>query len=270
VPVIHGARAPLARDVIRNVAHERGGELWELGRDFDATIRTQAHALANASISSREHDWPSQFLAFESRLPSIHPPVRSDLPLRMLGRHQADNAALAIATWSRLRQDGWALPEEALLQSLALTQVAARIECMPGKPRLILDAGHNEASIEALMQTLGECFLAQRRTLVFACSKDKKAREMLERMLPRCDRIILTQYHSNPRALQVEKLEAIARSIASPNDTELAEILTAPDVATAMDYAARTAIDGELLCVTGSFFVAAEARVLCMQRTPSS
>ncbi|MFN7732807.1 MAG: bifunctional folylpolyglutamate synthase/dihydrofolate synthase [Pirellula sp.] len=270
VPVIHGARAPLARDVIRNVAHQRGCELWELGRDFEATIRTQALALGSKSASSFEHDSPSQCLTFESRFPTIHPPSRSELPLRMLGRHQADNAAMAIAVWSKLRQDGWALPEEALLQSLAQTQVAARIESMPGNPMLILDAGHNEASIEALMQTLGECYLAQRRTLVFACSKDKKAHEMLERMLPQCDRMILTQFHSNPRALQVEKLEAIARSIASPIDTELAEILTAPDVATAIDYAARTAIDGELLCVTGSFFVAAEARMLCMQRRPAN
>lgn len=274
VPVIHGARAPLARDVIRNVASDRGCELWELGRDFDASIRTQVQSLPNASTASRAHHSPSQLLAFESRLPNLHPPEYSELPLRMLGRHQGDNAALAIATWSKLRQDGWALPEEALLQSLAQTQVAARIECMPGNPLLVLDAGHNEASIEALMQTLGECYLAKRLTLVFACSKDKKAREMLERMLPQCDRIILTQYHSNPRALQVEKLESIARSIASPNGdaptrTAHAEILTAPDVATAMDYAARTAIDGELLCVTGSFFAAAEARALFKQQRPA-
>lgn len=266
VPVLHGARAPLARDVIRSVAEERGCELWELGRDFEATAQTEPQSLTS---SSERLETPLQCIAFESHLPALRPPANSELPLRMLGRHQADNAALAIATWARLRQDGWALPEASLRLSLAQTQVIARIECIPWKPCLILDAGHNEASIDALMQTLADSYEAQRRTLVFACSKDKKAREMLERMLPDCDRIILTQFHSNPRALPVEKLEALARSITAESHTARAEILTAPDVAMAIEYATRTAIDGELLCVTGSFFVAAEARAHCMQRQHS-
>ncbi|MEI8210554.1 MAG: folylpolyglutamate synthase/dihydrofolate synthase family protein [Planctomycetota bacterium] len=279
IPVIHGARAEEAKQVIRRVAAERGCALWELGRDFEAHVDTHAIPAKPFHRGSRDREGQpentshetelesnsnasSQTISFRSHHPHVHGPIAPALPLRMLGAHQGDNAALAIAAWSRLRHDGWAIPESALRSALSQTQVPARIETIPWDPLLIIDAAHNEASIDALFQALDANFIASRRTLIFACSKDKKMREMLERILPSVNRLILTQFHSNPRAVLVETLEEIARSVQC-NGEGKTELLSAPDVGQAIEFVSRTPLRGELVCVTGSFFIAAEARAYC-------
>jgi folylpolyglutamate synthase/dihydropteroate synthase len=82
---------------------------------------------------------------------------------------------------------------------------------------------------------------------------------MLRRMIPRVHRLILTQYHSNPRFVPVERLEQLAReelAIAS----RCIELFSAPDVAMALEFARRDSQENDMICVTGSFFTASEAK----------
>jgi dihydrofolate synthase / folylpolyglutamate synthase len=289
VPVIHGARAPEAARVIRQVAHERNAELWELGRDFQSSVTAIRHDLTQPWPAPDHHnpspnhqhpstgqpatslyptptsplptpnDLASQAFTFTSMNPALLAPEPVTMPLRMAGGHQGDNAALAVATWARLRRDGWAISAAALRAALGQTQVPARIETIPWNPYLIIDTAHNEASMKALLNSLDDHWTASRRTLIFACSKDKKIREMLELMLPAAERLIVTQFHSNPRAVPVELLEATARTMAE-SMTRPAQIFSVPNVELALDFVQRKPLPGELICVTGSFFIAAEAR----------
>lgn len=257
VPVIHGVRVQEARDVIRRVAESHGSDLWELGVDFDAQI-TPIPPPRKSQL---------EFLRLTDRVPSVQ---TTNYQLGMLGRHQGDNAALVIAAWQRLIADGWALPTHAIQQSLSETQVPARVEIVQESPTIIIDSAHNEASIQALMDTLHSYFEVERRTIIFACSKDKKYREMLQMILPKCDRLILTQYHSNPRFVQVERLEALAQELkadALSSDAPGAnlggktELLSAPNFDEAIRFAMHRASTNELICITGSFFIASEARL---------
>ncbi len=261
VPVIHGVCVDEARHVVRTIAQENTSELWELGTDFEAEVQpsfASASAIATASETQ-----PLTFDRLTDRLPSL--PLGA-LRLRMLGRHQADNAALAISAWLRLVQDGWKLPLSGLVRALGETQVPARVQVVRNEPRLILDSAHNEASIEATLSTLKDYFRPRRRTIVFACSKDKKYPEMLRSLLGYADRLIVTQYHSNPRFVPVEHLEAIARE-AQQSATRPVEILSSPHVDDAIAYALRTSEPNDLVCVTGSFFTAAEAKAYLARET---
>jgi len=252
VPVIHGVRVPEARDVIRHVSESHGSELWELGVDFDAKITPTPPPLKS----------PLEFLRLSDRVPSSS---TSHHLLGMLGRHQGDNAALVIAAWQRLNADGWDLPYQALQESLSETQVPARVEIISVSPTTIVDSAHNEASIDALLDTLHTYFDAKRRTIIFACSKDKKYREMLLKILPKCDQLILTQYHSNPRFVPVERLEALASELKSnelrSKPGSETELFSAPGIDEAIRFATQRTSGNELICVTGSFFIASEARL---------
>ena len=177
VPVIHGVRAEEARNAIRSVAKSHGSDLWELGIDFGAKI----------SPTPPPEKSQLEFLQLTDQVPL---PSATHFRLGMLGRHQGDNAALVIAAWQRLIVDGWELPINALEQSLSETQVPARVEIVHRSPTMIIDSAHNEASIHALLDTLHSYFDVDRRTIIFACSKDKKYREMLKEILPKCDRLI--------------------------------------------------------------------------------
>jgi dihydrofolate synthase/folylpolyglutamate synthase len=128
-----------------------------------------------------------------------------------------------------------------------------RIEVLRRRPLLIADAAHNEASMAALVAAL-RGIPAGRRRLVFGTSRDKDARAMLLQVREAFDEVVLTQYISNPRALPVAELASFA--------TELGMVscrsTSSPDSAW-RETIGRSSPD-DLVCVAGSFFLAAEVR----------
>jgi dihydrofolate synthase/folylpolyglutamate synthase len=245
IPVICGAREPEAFEVIQRKATQESSQLRQLGRDFHSQWKPIPEAL-------------SAILEYTDSRNSAGP-----FSLRMLGKHQADNAAIAVATWDKLKELGWQLSDHALAGSLANTQVPARLEVLSKSPCWILDTAHNEASIEALIETLATYFPVHPKSVIFACSKDKKASQMLDRLTQFADRIILTQYHSNPRFTPVEKLLSIAQQ---SDPTRRCEIRKANDIQAAMALSQEPLVSGRqaqtaVHIITGSFFIASEAKL---------
>jgi dihydrofolate synthase / folylpolyglutamate synthase len=277
-PVISGARALEAAEVIRAVAKSKNAELLELGTDFECEWSLQAKL--QASGSNAEHNGCNSSVIFSHKLPRgvSKGPVAFDL--RMLGSHQGDNAALAVAAWHKLQAMGWDLSDDALRASLAGTQVPARLEIVSESPLWILDAGHNEASITAMLSALDAYFPDFIKTIVFACSKDKKVQEMLRLIVPKVDRLVLTQFQSNPRFTPVEKLEQLTNEILGTVAVANAEgvatkcsvvkpapmILSASDLPQAIEFLRHHPFESrgrqEVIVITGSFFIAAEAKAI--------
>jgi dihydrofolate synthase/folylpolyglutamate synthase len=164
---------------------------------------------------------------------------------------------------------------------------------------VVLDAAHNAASIAALVETLDESFSARRRLLVFATTQEKDLRGMLQCLRGRFDHVIFTRYLNNPRGVPPEELQALAATmsplarptgegpgvraaqggsvpllgtsgVAPPVCPQhcwfqavahgLVSMEIAPTPADAWDAACRLAKPDDLICVTGSFFLAAEMR----------
>ena len=117
-----------------------------------------------------------------------------------------------LAAVEELRRNGWTIPEAAVRRGLAEVAWPARVEVVARRPTVVLDAAHNAASIEALVEVLGESFSARRRLLIFATTQEKDLRGMLERLLGRFDHVIFTRYLSNPRSVPPEQLQALAAS----------------------------------------------------------
>ena len=202
----------------------------------------------------------SSLMEFNSLSPNIAFGEFHDLAIRMAGKHQSDNAAIAIAAWHRLNVDGWSLPRAAVIDAIKETQLSCRIELVNTLPAVVIDTSHNVASIGALLVALNDHYAPSKKTIVFACSKDKEYEKMLDQLLSYADRLIVTQFHNNPRSVPVERLEVLAREKADLNRD--VEILSAPSSKIAVEYACRSALPNELVCVTGSFFLASETRLL--------
>ena len=80
---------------------------------------------------------------------------------RMGGMHQIDNAMTALVTADVLREEGYAIPVEAVQAGLAETQIPGRIQVLQTEPPVILDGGHNRDGVAKLAEALGEsCFPA--------------------------------------------------------------------------------------------------------------
>jgi dihydrofolate synthase/folylpolyglutamate synthase len=186
----------------------------------------------------------------------------------MLGRHQAANAAAAIAAVRRLIEQGWPIDEAALRRGLAAARCPARIEVIGRRPTVIVDVAHNVASIAALVAVLGQQ-PAGRRVLVLASSKDKDTAGMLRLLVSQFDEIVLTQYIHNPRAMEPEKLLELARAEVAlvAAGSRRANLRCAATPAEAWETARSLASSDDLVCVTGSFFLAAELRPLMRATT---
>ena len=180
-----------------------------------------------------------------------------DVALRLPGRHQAANAAIVLAAVEELRRAGWSIPEAAVRRGLAEVVWPARVEVVARRPAIILDAAHNAASIAALVEVLDESFSAQRRLLVFGTTREKDLSGMLGQLLGRFDHVILTRYLENPRSVPPEELSELAAQLVSARPPNI-EIAATP--AEAWQSVRRQAASDDLVCITGSFFLAAEMR----------
>ena len=70
--------------------------------------------------------------------------------------------------------------------------------------------------------------------------------------------MILTQYQTNPRGVAVEELAALAQA------TWLRPCHVAGDAVTAWRIARHLAAPDDLICITGSFFIATELRPIVL------
>ncbi len=245
VPVLSGVTDREAREPIARRAKEQSAPLYEIGTEIvvsETTARGGRDNLRPARWSmSVETPW------------GRHESLQAPLP----GEHQVSNAALAASVADLLEREGYEGASAAVRKGLAEVQWPLRIEVVGERPLTILDAAHNNASIEALIETLRPVTTGK-RILVFGTSQDKDAAEMLRLLQPAFDETILTQYEGNARALPCGELAGLAAAAGLRN------CCCEPSVANALDRAHSLAEPGDLICVTGSFFLAAEVRRLIL------
>jgi dihydrofolate synthase / folylpolyglutamate synthase len=236
------------------IARGHGSRVVETGRDFTFDYRPpyevdERAAAGRVDFASLGGDAP-----WELR----------DAELRLIGRHQAANAALSLATIGELRRQGWLISTDAMRSALAQASLPGRIEVVGRHPTIVLDVAHNVASVEALAESLQQSFACRERTLVFASSRDKDAAGMLRVLVPHFARIVVTQFQENPRAVPVEQLvELCCQELRTLNRPAGEEHLQArPLPADAWQLARRWTPHDGLLCVAGSVFIVAELRAL--------
>ena len=134
----------------------------------------------------------------------------------------------------------------------------ARVELVGTAPAVVLDTAHNLPSVIALLDTLAESVpVAGRRAVVFACSADKPFPDMLARLAGFFHHLHLTRYGDNPRCVPPEQLAAALARVAPA-----AAFTVHPTAAAAWAAARAAAGPDDLVCVTGSVFLAGELRPL--------
>jgi len=256
IPMICGAEPPGARRVVERICRRRRAPLWQLDREITVRWREGRGDCAGAA-SGR----PAPVAA---EIDVATPSGRwHGVPVVLRGLHQARNAALAVAAVDAMRQRGWAIGTDAVRQGMVRVQCPLRIELLAERPTVIVDAAHNWASIAALTETISRGFTARRRVLIFATARDKDVAGHLRLLLPEFDTVILTQYLGNPRALPVGELLRICRSVSDR------PVHWTSQPSQAWKLARRVADAADLICVTGSFFIAAELRSMVLDNPPA-
>ena len=173
-----------------------------------------------------------------------------DLYLKLLGRHQIENARLTLAAVDELKRQGWILPEPAVRLGLENVVWRARLELLRTNPDVLIDSAHNPLGIKTLTRAIQSLFRYDRMILVFGVLDDKNYRSMLEQVAPLANDIILTRPKSE-RALDPRRMESLV-CLRGKN------VQTIPDIEYAWNSARNTAGPNDLICGTGSIYFVGE------------
>jgi len=225
VPVVISSQRKSALSVIQRKARLKKAESFLLGRDF---------YFYNVRLALKT--------TFDFRFKDFK--LRARIPLR--GMRQVENASLAIAA-VHLLDKKYAVKGIDYKKGLKETYLEGRFETALKEPLIILDIAHNVSSFRALNQSIKDYFPKKKIILIFGASKDKNVKQMLS--VIDYDRIIITSF-GNPRALDPHRIKEFC------NKTAVLE----PSVEKALKKALSYYNKGCLILVSGSFFLAAEAK----------
>lgn len=177
----------------------------------------------------------------------------SHADVALSGAHQRENAALALSATHALATAGVAIPERAYADGLRRAVWPGRFERVRGRPAIVLDGAHNDASAVALARALRAERRGRPLVLVVGINTDKDARAVL-RPLARIASAIVATRSSNPRAAESADMARTAARVTRRR------VEIAPDVATALATARERAGAAGLVCVTGSLALVGDAR----------
>ncbi|MDQ7093852.1 folylpolyglutamate synthase/dihydrofolate synthase family protein [Desulfosporosinus sp. PR] len=230
---VTAAQDPEVIQVLRDKAQEVGVPLWLVGEDV-----------------SWESKWSGE-LEQEFDLVGLHSTYYK-LRLHLIGLHQLRNAATAV-TVCELLQSKYevAIPREAIYAGLRNVEWPGRLELLSLKPKVLLDGAHNVDGAQALSAALS-LYERERLILCLGMLADKEREKVVDMLVPLADEIVITRPNS-PRAGDWRALGTLAEQHGKP-------VHCIEDPKEAVIYALTRVGEKDLLCVTGSIYMLADAR----------
>ncbi len=232
---ITAAKQKKVLEILKEICLRRQAKLYCFGRDIK--IKKQRAELA--------------YQGFRRSLKNLTIPLR--------GEHQLSNAALALATIELCEKKRFPVNDQTMYQGLSNTRWEARLEILQRNPIFLLDGAHNPAGIDALCRSLKKDFAYRHLIIIFGALADKDYRKMLQKIAPLASTIILTHIKTR-RAVPVSDLLEFS------NKKGCAVIAT-ENVQQAIEQARAKAGKQDLICATGSFYLAGEVKQLFPKNT---
>ena len=183
--------------------------------------------------------------------------AHEQLRLGLRGRHQIENAGLAIRLAELLRTKGFDIPDTAIVTGLETVSHPGRLELVQHQPAFLIDGAHNPAGAESLRDYLDE-LAPPSLTLVFGAMRDKQLNAIGEMLFPRADVLVLTAI-DNPRSATLEQLRAVADRFAR------GRVFTSDTSAAALRIAQTETPPEGLICIAGSLYLVGELRPLIVR-----
>jgi dihydrofolate synthase/folylpolyglutamate synthase len=213
-------------EVIKNRCREEGARVYEVNKDV---FYEKTHQGVN--VMGLFDEYPN-------------------LELRLLGRHQFINAAVAIGVIEALRFFDIHVAIDSIRTGLYNTVWPGRCEIISQHPLVVLDGAQNIESARVLKEAVKENFQYKKLILVLGISKDKDITGICDQFYDLADEVILTKAN-NPRA---EEPVTLLKYFAGK------DMHVTSNVAEAKRLTDSIASKGDLFLVTGSLFVVGEFR----------
>jgi len=224
IPVVAGPLPAEADRVIEDICRERGAALIRAR----AQVQVSQHADSTVDLTTTT-----------MRLERVR--------LALAGRHQLDNAAVAVGVLEAIRPLGIRLSASDVRAGLEHARWPGRLESARWQgAEVLLDAAHNAGGARALASHLRQIGWTS-IVLVVGVMQDKNATAILDALAPLASTIVCTAAPT-PRAMAAADLAAVARTAAPPE----VDVRSIDDPAAALDAACRA---GSRVVIAGSIFL---------------
>jgi len=176
---------PEAAAVIRQVAKEAGCHFVDVARDYNWEIFS--------------HDLEGQSFRMWG------PGGMWDVQMPLLGSHQLENAATAMACLDDLRGSGPFFGRQAVREGFASLRWPGRLEVLSQHPLIVVDCAHNRDSARRLRESLTDYFSCQEALLILGTLNDKDIAGMAQELAPVAKQVFATKFQ-HPRALEPSQI----------------------------------------------------------------
>lgn len=229
--VVSSPQPEEAAGVISRVCHQQGAKLIRVGEDITwREIRADLHQQSFAVSGERGNHC---------------------FTIPLLGNFQVENAAAAIAALEVLAFQGFDISLEDIAKGLAEVEWPGRFQIVSRQPMVVVDGAHNVASIRRLVENVKAYFTCDRVLLVFGVAGDKDIAGIVRELAELSPQVIVTRSAHARAASPLILAAEFARWGIKPSIAD-----TVPE---AISQALLLANRRDLVCITGSLFVAAEA-----------
>lgn len=222
IPLVYNVADDLSRSHVQKVLAEKNAKSVELHKDI--VIYHQGNEFA---FKYGNYDF-------------------ENIQLKMIGVHQRENAALAMAALVEMQERGeLSLDLNKMVNAIEETEWTGRIETLQASPLIIADGAHNNEAVEALVSTMKDYFGERKITVLFSAVKGKPIGPMVDRLNEIADEFYVTEFE-------------FFKSL--PLD-DIYEAVSHPGKRTVKDYDNFIReFDGDLLLVTGSLYFISDVK----------
>jgi dihydrofolate synthase/folylpolyglutamate synthase len=218
-----------ALSVISNACKRKGAKLRRIGRDFSVSA-------VRSTLGGTRFDYSG-----ERKLRALR--------TRLIGEHQAENAALAIAIAEEMAKRGELITDEEIRKGISMTKWPGRLDIVSRSPLVILDGSHNPDGVATTAGVLRRMGLVP-LTFVLGCMDDKDATGIAKALAPSAAKIVVTQVPFK-RALNAGILSEIVRAqFHGPVQVEERPVNAF--------HRATSNVEGKGVCVIGSLYLVGE------------
>lgn len=181
-----------------------------VGRQLEEALHVYAEEMTRMSAESNifgvDFWWTDENASFSYHEPQM---TMSHVAVKTSGRHQRDNAAIAIRV-ARLVDSQ--LIESQIRDRLANCVIPGRQQLFRGNPDVLVDVAHNPASFAALADTIRKDFANRRIVAVTGLMKDKDARACFSHLQGLISHFLVVAV-DNPRSYPADELTGLLREM---------------------------------------------------------
>jgi dihydrofolate synthase/folylpolyglutamate synthase len=229
-PVLSARQLPAVEEILKATAIRRQSKYYSIYTDYDTSFEK----------GSGFEPGKMNLLSYLSGI------TYTGVEISLLGKHQLQNASLALSATEILTKKGFCVDERIIREGLKNAFLPGRMERLSYQNRtILLDGAHNPESFQALKEALSERFPGRKFIVLFGSLKTKLYTENIQILSGIASKIWLTPIPGHDSVTSTEEFKTFGQIIFSLDSSK----------GTVLSAFIQQSKPGDILIVTGSLYL---------------